>query len=463
MLPEIVTLGIFLGVMIAIGAWLRKRIKLVEDFTVAGRKLGLLLVTFTIASTYMGGGTVIGYTGSAFATGVSIIWWFIIGVIFGMIILGIGIAKKLRRLGGMTLPDVYTMRYGVPPTLIVGIIVVLLSIFVVAVQLRATGVILTTFLKVPMETGMIIATIITLAYTILAGMWSLAVMDLLFGLLIWPGVLIAAPIAVMAAGGFGGLATLPPAHFSLVGYIPITTGIPFILLTWFLILGDASVYQKISSSKDEKTAKLSCFLALALMLTVYVCVTLVGMSARVLFPGIPKDLAFPEVVIKLMPYGLSLFFITSLMAVTMSTSDSFLLIGSTATIRDIYHKSIKPIGDKAQIIGMRLLMIIYGVISLCIAWLAPGIIDLLIHAYMLGTVLFVPIGAGFYWRRASSSGAIMSVAAGTVTYLTWHILKSPMGIHPVVTGLTASVLALIITSYLTAPPKQEVIKLFFES
>jgi len=464
--PTMIVLIVFIAMCIALlvsSFWASKKIKAFEDFTIAGRGLGPLLVTFTIASTWMGGATTVGYPGSAFAVGVSIIWWFIIGAVIGMILFGLLLAGRIRRLAQMTVSDIFDMRYGTPGVAISSFIYTLMAIVITAVQIRAAGTVLAVVLGFPMEVGMIVATLVILVYTILGGMWGLAITDFIYGMVLWPGVIAVGVTAFVAAGGAPGLATLPSAHFSLVGYIPLLTGIGFLFSTLFLVMGDAAQIQKVCSAKSERVAKISVILALILMLIIYVSVTIAGMSARILFPGIsPPDLVMPTLIKDLLPLPLAALTLAALMAAVMSSADSFLVVGSSFVSKNIYKRLVNPkIAERRIILMTKIVVLILGLMALLIAWYVPGIIPLIIHAYMIGSIMLISLLAALFWRRATTPGAILSMVLGIIVYFTWIVLGKPFGIHEVVIGIVVTSIMLIFVSFFTPPQEERFLKPFF--
>jgi len=255
-----------------------------------------------------------------------------------------------------------------------------------------------------------------------------------------------------------------PEHMKIWGVFSAAQVINFILPVFLLIMGDANQYQRFFASKSAKGAKSAVTFMIFAVLVVESLIILEAWVASSLIP----DAAVGKYVLiyaakNLMPTALGLFFLITVVGIIISTADSFLLIPSTSVIRDIYLNHVNPKASEKRIVFLsRLLVLIFGVIAYLVSLAfaqSTTIFEKALYAYTIYGVAITPcLVAALFWRRATGTGAILSIATGTVTALTWSELQA-RGLLPGWTGeldavlpaITISVLALILGSLLSRP------------
>lgn len=256
-------LYIILGYLLVLTAFnfLRTgRVKSQEDFMVAGRKLSLTVMVFTLICTWIGSGTFIAGAEYAAKAGWSSLWlpagaWFGIAVIYFL-------AAKIRTFGQYTVGDILEVRYGKFARLFGAIALIVAFTTIVSYQFRAGGYILNlaTNGAVSVEAGQAIAALFVILFTALGGMVAVAHTDLPNGLIILLACCVALPFTALAAGGFQAApAALPAQHFAFFaadfGQYPALKAISYFLATMLLLMGVQSMYQKFYSAKSPREAK----------------------------------------------------------------------------------------------------------------------------------------------------------------------------------------------------------------
>jgi len=256
-------LYIILGYLLVLTAFnfLRaRRIKSQEDFMVAGRKLNLTIMVFTLICTWIGSGTFIAGAEYAAKAGWSSLWlpagaWFGIAVIYFL-------AAKIRTFGQYTVGDILEVRYGKFARLFGAIVLIIAFTTIVSYQFRAGGYILNLVTNggVSVEVGQTIAALFVILFTALGGMMAVAHTDLPNGLIILLACCVALPFTALVAGGFQAApAALPAQHFAFFasdfGQYPALKAISYFLATMLLLMGVQSMYQKFYSAKSPREAK----------------------------------------------------------------------------------------------------------------------------------------------------------------------------------------------------------------
>lgn len=237
-----------------------RHIKSQEDFMVAGRKLKLTIMIFTLICTWIGSGTFIAGAEYAARAGWSSLWlpagaWVGIVVIYFL-------AAKIRTFGQYTIGDILEVRYGKFARLFGAIALIIAFTTIVSYQFRAGGYILNVATKgsVSVELGQAIAALFVILFTALGGMVAVAHTDLPNGIIILLACCVALPFIIIFAGGVHAApAALPAQHFAVFsadfGKYPALKAGGYFLATMLLLMGVQSMYQKFYSAKSPREAK----------------------------------------------------------------------------------------------------------------------------------------------------------------------------------------------------------------
>jgi len=193
------------------------------------------------------------------------------------------------------------------------------------------------------------------------------------------------------------------------------------LATYLFLVGSSylvgpDIYSRIFCAKDEKTAR-SATMAVALASVPFAfIITMIGMSARVLFPQISPEASFPTIINHIFPVGLNGLVIAALLSAMMSSADTCLLTTSTILSVDVIKPLLRSgISEKKLLFLSRFLIVVIGILSLAVALRLKGVISSLLLGYTVYTSgLVFPILLGF-WRhklKLNRGGAISAMVAG---------------------------------------------------
>ncbi|HUS72160.1 MAG TPA: sodium:solute symporter family protein [Sedimentisphaerales bacterium] len=318
----------------------------------------------------------------------------------------------------------------------------------------------------------IIAAIFIIAYTMLAGLLSLAFADIVTGIIITVTLLIAFPVLLIKAGGFGGMQAAftmmgdRPDNMKLLGVFSAADYINFLLPVFLLVLGDANQYQRIFASKSAKGARTAVIVMIFLALLVEELIIAEAWFAGSLTPD-PENGRYILIYAArhFMPQALGIIFMITVVGIIISTADSFLLVPSTTFIKDIYLNHINPGACEKRIVFMsRLMVLTFGII----AWLvsrvfseSTTVFEKALYAFTVyGSSITPCLVAALLWKRATKAGAISSILAGTATTLLWeevikvHLPAEMAKLDAVLPAITLSVICLIIVSLCTTNKKE---------
>jgi len=322
------------------------------------------------------------------------------------------------------------------------------------------------------EKATIIAAVFIVAYTMLAGLLSLAFADIVTGIIITVSLLIAFPVLLIKAGGFGGMQTAfammgdRPDHMKLLGVFSAANYINFLLPVFLLVLGDANQYQRIFASKNAKGARTAVIVMIFLALLIEELIIAEAWFAGSMTPD-PENGRYILIYAArhFMPKAIGIIFMITVVGIIISTADSFLLVPSTTFIKDIYLNYINPKASEKRIVFMsRLMVLTFGII----AWLvsrvfseSTTVFEKALYAFTVyGSAITPCLVAALFWKRATKVGAISSILAGTITTLLWEeVIKVRLPaemakLDAVLPAITLSVICLIVVSLCTTNKKQ---------
>jgi solute:Na+ symporter, SSS family len=433
--PMLITFVVlYLLLSIAIGLYAAKRVQNTADYAVAGRSLALPVVVATTFATWFGSETVLGVSARFVSGGLGAVIEDPFGASMCLILVGMFFAYKLYQKNLITLGDYYRQRYGRSIEIICSVMIIASYLGWVAAQITALGLVFNLLsqgaISVPL--GMVIGISVVLVYTLFGGMWSVALTDFVQMIVIGLGLITIAWFAADLAGGAGKVIDYA-AREGKFQFFP-TGGakewVFFFAAAITMMLGSIpqqDVFQRVMSSNSAETAvrgpiiggTLYFLFALIPMFTVTAAVLVMGDEARALLKDDPQKV-LPTLVLGHMPVALQVAFFGALLSAIMSTASATLLAPSTTFVENILRNMRPGMSDQATLRAMRLtvLAVTAVVLAYAIAMQGTSIYELVSGAYQVPLVgAFVPLVFGLYWKRATTQGALASVALGLGTWL----------------------------------------------
>jgi len=398
----------------------------------------------------------VGMAGLGFKQGLTGAWWLLVGSI-GLVLLGVFFARKVRGAALYTLPELIERQYDRRMSLAASILIVIAWVGVVAGQIVAAGTVLSILGIGSVAFWMTAFTVVFVAYAILGGQFSIIRTDVFQAVILFLGIFAALALVFSQVGGLDGLkASLPPGYFSF----PTSPEFNWKMLLSLLILVGATyvvgpdMYTRLFCAKGEKTAQRSAILSAFLFIPLAFAIIFIGMSAKVLYPEIAAEGAFPQVITGVLSPGLSGLILAALVAALMSSADTCLLTQSVILTEDIIKRAHPALDERKTILLTRLSLIGLGLVALGLALALKGVISSLLFAYTIFTCgLVVPVVAGFYKEKlkVTPQGALAALIGGGIVGLLGKIpgldipLKGDLGLI----GFAVSAVLLFGASFLT--------------
>jgi SSS family solute:Na+ symporter len=450
------TIIIYLMILIGVGAYRSRYVKTQDDFMVAGRKLSAKVLVGTLLATWIGSGSIIAGAGLAYDRGFPALW-FDAGVWVAIIILYL-IAGRVRAFAQYTVPDILEARYNKYARMLGTLVTVIAYTAIVSYQFRAGGMVLNLVAGIPVDTGIIITAVFVIAYTVLAGMISVAYTDVVNGIIMVIGLFIALPFLLSSGGGWSGIVSrLPESHVHPLGNMTIFEALGYSLPTMLLLLGESGMYQRFFSARDESTARRSVVGWIAGTVVIETLIVVLAIIGSVLFVGIDSEMVILHSVKNGLPIAIGCLLLAAIVAVIVSTADSFLLVPATNIIRDIYQRFVNPdASQKKVVLYSRIVVILLGLFAFAQVRFFTKVLEMALYAYTMYGVGITPAVLGaFLWKRANAYGGVSSIAAGMAMTLIWEISGQPFGVATVYPALISSLSCLILISLVTSKPPED--------
>ncbi len=458
--PDPVVLGIvalYLALMLYIGYRASKSIQATEDFTLAGRRLGPVLLAGTLAATEAGGGSSMGVAEKAYGSWGLSAGWYVLTMTITFLLLAL-LAPKLRQAAVATVPEYFRRRYGEPSGLITAVVMILPLVGLTAIQIIASSVIVSVMTGLPYTICVVVVVVVVTVYSVMGGLWSVTLTDAVQCFLIVAGLMAAVPFALHYGGGWEKIVSfIPEEKLSLTEGMGSGTIISLIIIYVTSFAVGQEAVQRYYAAKDGRSAALgSLYAGMVYLLFAFVPAVLGVIAYSMVQSGLidgsiiaeqGEKYVLPLLALEVMPSWLVGVVFAALISATMSSADSDLLAAGSIFANDIYRKIIRKNASDPEVLKItRWTMVFVAILAMAIALThSESLITILMFSFTLRAGgAFFPYVIGHYWKKASLAGALASLFAGSTTViLVEHFAEAFYGIEPVIPGLIVSLLAFV--------------------
>ena len=440
-------------ISVAIGLIAALKVRNATDFAAAGHSLPMYMVTATVFATWFGAEAVLGAPATFLKEGLSGVVADPFGSSLCLVLVGLFFAKPLYRKKFLTIGDFYHEKYGRTVEIMVTLCIIVSYLGWVAAQIMALGLVFNVVSDgvVSRQVGMLIGSGSVLIYTIFGGMWAVAITDFLHMIIIVVGMLF---IGNELSGMTGGV--LAVAHHAQdAGLFKFWPEFNFVSIAGFvaalftMMLGSIpqqDVFQRVTSSKNEKIAVRSAILGGVL----YFCFAFVPMflaySATLIDPKLVQaylntdsQMILPIMIMR-----------HTLLSAIKSCASATLLAPSVSFSENIVKGFFKHLTQKQLLLVMRMTVIAFtGVVTLFALNSQLSIFKMVENAYKITLVAaFIPLVFGIYWSKAKPMGGLLSMVMGIATWLILEMTAPDAVVAPQLAGLIASLLGMLVGSLL---------------
>lgn len=465
MLLNFVILYIFFSIVISL--WAAKRVHNTRDFYTTGRSLPLSMVTAMMFAGWFGAETVLGIPATFMEEGITGMLSDPLGAGFCLIIFGALFARKLYRMNLLTIGDFYRVRYSRGIEVMTGFAITLSYLGWVAAQITALGMLINLLTNdmLSINEGIIIGTFIVVIYTVVGGLWSVAITT---SIQIIITVISLSIITWLLTEQAGGVSHIWQHALDNNGFKIPTDVSPLMALGMFasfitLALGSIpqqDVFQRANAARNANIAVWSAILGGSFYLLFTNVPLLIAYSAHLIDPQLVThvmardgEALIPSLIQQELPVFAQVIFFGALTGVILGTSASTLLAPSFMISENILRGLFKkPLSDSQMLLLTRIVIVSFALL-VCIYALwtrehATGIHAMVEDAYKVTLVMaFVPLTAGLFWTRANTTGAWFSAIAGASVWLLGEALLDNQEVGAQWWGFVASILGMMVGSY----------------
>lgn len=425
-----VQLGIiaYVVVQFSIGIWVARRVKTTTDFLVAGRTLGLTLVSFSVFATFFGAEAVVGTSGAVYEDGLSGGTIDPFGYALAIFIVGAIFAVPLWRRGIITFADFFRERYSAGVEKLVVLVLLPGSMFWAAAQVRAFGQVVsaTSGLDITMAIG--IAAVLVVTYSVLGGLLADAWTDLIQGLAIVVGLVVLAIMVASQVGGFAeGLAKVESERMEAFtigdeGLLVFLEGFAIPICGTVVAV---EIISRILGARSAEVAARGAMLGGIVYLVVGAAPVFLGLVGPQLVPQVEDvEQIVPLLAEAHLPGLLYVMFAGAIISAILSTVDSVLLASSGHVSHNIVERLMPSLDDRGRLMLNRAILAGLAFVAFAMALSAERVKDLVETASAAGSAgVFVVAVFGLFTRYGGPLAAFAAVVAGGLGWLVFGALE----------------------------------------
>lgn len=498
---------VYMLVTVGIGVfYARKSNENTENYFLGGRSLGPWITAMSAEASDMSGWLLMGLPGVAYWCGIADAAWTAIGLAIGTYVNWLVVARRLRSYSivagdAITIPEFFSNRFKEKKKAILTIAALFILIFftVYAASCFVTcGKLFSSLFGFDYKLMMLLGALIVILYTLLGGFLAESASDFIQAIVMIVALVVIFGTGTAAAGGFGQITENVkdiPGFLSFFGiaqpevvdgvqqvaggapvfgeagtygFITILSclawglgyfGMPQVLLRFMAIRKSSEI------KKSRRIAIIWCVISLA-------AAVFIGVIGRNLYPTelLTKSSAeniFILLSTRLLPPLLAGVVMAGILAATMSSSDSYLLIAASAFSKNIYQGVCKKDATDKQVMTMsRITLLVISAIGIVVALNENSVIFTIVSFAWAGFgATFGPLMLfSLFWKRTTRAGAIAGMVSGGATVFIWKLLLNPLGgifgIYELLPAFLVSCIVIVAVSLLTKEPSEEISREF---
>ena len=436
-----------------------------EDFLMAGKSLGPIILACTLFAANTGGASTTGIATNVGTQGLSASWY-VIAAGIGFVLVSF-IAPFFRRAQASTVPQIINMRYGKPAHIVTAFTSIAALFMATGSQIIATSTIINTVTGMDFETTAVVVTAVVIAYTMVGGFASVAAANMMHVGFITIGMTIAMIFMVNSdtVGGFSNLMatakTMTDAEGQNMDLLSMTkVGLPAILgyvaMYCTTFPTGQEIVQTYCSAKDGKSAKVGSVIAGLLSAAYAIVPALIGLMAFTFIDGFAADKALHKnalaaATMEFAPAIIAGIVLSSVVAATISSASGNMIGTATLFTNDVFRPYMNKgeKNDTKEIWISRAVMVLAGCVGLAVALSGSNIISIMMSAFALRSAgPFAAFICGLFYKKVTKNAGFLSIVFGTAVAAIWiYALKTPFGLNA---AIPASLVAFIVIFLVSA-------------
>ena len=499
----LISMVLYMAAVIVIGVLCYKAAnKNSENYFLGGRTLGPWVTAMSAEASDMSGWLLMGLPGVAYWCGLADAFWTAVGLAVGTYFNWLIVSRRLRRYcvvagNSITLPEFFSNRFREKSKVVMTLSALFILIFftVYASSCFVTcGKLFATLFGANYQLMMIIGALFVLLYTIVGGFLAESVSDFMQSIVMIGSLTVVVVISIVNAGGIG-------AVIDNVGEIPgfleffgiasptlgesgqlVESGAPVFgdvkpfgalnvasALVWGLgYFGMPQVLLRFMAIRKESDLKRSRRIAMVWVVISLAVAVFIGIIGRSIFPTehLTQSAAeniFITMSTKFLPPLIAGLVMAGILAATISSSDSYLLIAASALSKNVFQGVFKKNATDKQVMTVsRIALLLIAVVAAVIALDEDSVIFSIVSFAWAGFgATFGPLMLfSLFWKRMTRAGAIAGMVSGAATVFIWKLVIAPIGgvfaIYELLPAFIVSSIAIVVASLLTKAPSAEV-------
>ena len=448
---DLLIIGIYFLMVLAIGFYLKNRTKTGEDFFLAGREMTALVAGLSFLAANLGSLELMGWAAAAYQYGILATHWYWVGAIPAMLFLAIVMMPFYYISKTHSVPGFLKLRFGEPARAVSAISFGFMTVLMSGINMYSMALVMKVVLGWDIHFSIWVSSLTVAVYVALGGLLSAIFNEVLQFVLIWLGALLIPILGLVEAGGWDGMVARIARNFPGQDYTHLWrtmgsftdnpmgihwTGI-VLGLGWVISFGywttDFLVVQRVLAAKDLRAAKLAPIIGASFKMMVPFIVILPGLLGLALLPiqltgesqvaangGHSYNEVLPLMLARYCGPGLLGLGITALIAGFMSGMAGNVSAFATVWTYDIYRALIRKEASDAHYVKMGRWCTILGVlVSIGTAYLVMQFLSIMDYVQALFSFFIAPLFGtvllGMLWKRATPAGGFWGLLAGTVS------------------------------------------------
>ena len=502
-LQILIAMVIYMAAVILIGVFYAKRAnKSSEEYYLGGRSLGPWVTAMSAEASDMSGWLLMGLPGVAYWCGLADAAWTAIGLAVGTYFNWLIVSKRLRRYSvrannAITLPEFFSNRFREKKKVILFIAAAFILVFftVYAASCFVTcGKLFSSLFGLNYKAMMLVGAVFVLIYTLLGGFLAESISDFMQAIVMITALTVIVIISTVNAGGFGAVIENAKAIPGFLDFFGLATPVvengaqvvadgapvfgdpaPYGLLSicsmmaWGLgYFGMPQVLLRFMAIRKEDELKRSRRIAMIWVVISLAVAVFIGLVGRQLFPvahltASAAENIFITLSTSSLPAILAGFVMAGILAATISSSDSYLLIAASAFSKNIFQGICKKNATDKQVMWVsRITLLVLALIGIVIALDENSVIFQIVSFAWAGFgATFGPLMLfSLFWKRTTRAGAIAGMVSGAGMVFLWKLVIKPLGgawgIYELLPAFIFSAVCIVVVSLLTKAPAKEI-------
>jgi SSS family solute:Na+ symporter len=449
---------LFIAVFGLLGILGYKKTKTTEDYYVAGRNMGPIVIAFSYGATFISAVALIGFSGISSIYGHSLLWLAFLNILIGILIAFIFYGFRTRKMGlslkAVTLPELLGNRFNSNRLqAISGLIIAIFMIFYTTAVFLAISSLFEITFGIPYWLCVIIFTLVVGLYLVVGGLYAVMWTHAIQGFLMVVGMIILTFGIYAMLGGVGSAheaaASLTPDELIDMGWTAVPNGFttltsmpeafsPAFMLLLTLIFGvgigvlaQPQLVVRYLSAKNKKALQRAIPYGGIFVLIMTFFAFSIGPLCNVLminnglsYPGTP-DKVVPLIVNELFPSWFIVLFLFAILSAAMSTASSLFHTAGASIGRDVCEKGIlKKCSEKKSLLITRIATILIVIATLILSLNPPDVVAILTSFFfgLMACTFLAPYTLMLYWKKISRAGAWIGMLGGFIFTMCWYIL-----------------------------------------